>query len=242
MLASGKINGAVSVWSLTVVGFVLAVVTGIAQATPLWDSPALPSELIGSRDSSATGGVTASADWADGNFSISWVITQDSQTNLWTYQYTLTVTAKSPSHTIIEVTEDEIDPFQYEEGSSSVDAVKTFVPGEASNPNLPNALYGAKHDYSDDSNAAITTIVTQHAPVWGVFYTKDGRTGGKDGIAVTAWANALNFSDYKTSETLTTTDFIVRPNGPSPLTPEPATLSVLVLGGLTMMVRRRRRV
>jgi len=165
MLASGKNNGVVLVCSLVVVGFVLSTVTGIAQATPIWDTHATLSELTDSRDSSATGGVTASADWADGGFSIAWVITHDSQTNLWTYQYTLTVTNKSPSHTIIEVTEDEENPFQHEEGSSPIDGVTTFYPGEHGNPDLPNALYGAKHNYSGEPNPAVTTIITQHAPV-----------------------------------------------------------------------------
>ena len=73
-----------------------------------------------------------------------------------------------------------------------------------------------------------------------MFYTKDGKTGGKLKIDVTAWSSALDFSDYKSSETLTTTDYIVRPNGVT-IIPEPATMSVLVLGSLAILARRRRR-
>jgi len=208
----------------------------IAHATPIWDTSAL-SELTGSRDSSLGGGVTASADWVDGNFAISWIVTQDLQTNLWTYKYTLTAT-KDPSHSIIEVTEDLEKPFQYEDGTSPLDGVKTFVPGEPSNPGLPYAIYGAKHNYEDELDTTVTTIITLHPPVWGVFYSKDGKT---DKVAVTAWADALNFSNYKTSETLSITDYIVRPNGLDTPVPEPATLSLLLLGGLTMVARRRRR-
>jgi len=236
MIMNAKIN--ILVLGGLAAAFVMATVTGVAQATPIWSTPATLSELTGMRDSSDGGGVTASADWADGNFSISWVITQDLQTNLWTYQYSLTTTLKSPSHTIIEVTEDPLNLFQYEPGSSLTDDATTFEVGTPSNPDLPNTVYGVKEDYvsTEDYNGLVTTtIVTTNAPVWGVFYTKDGKT---DKIPVTAWSNALNFSDYWSNETLTTTDFIVRPDG-VPLIPEPASL-VLVGLGVPMLLRRRR--
>ncbi len=238
MFVNGKINWTVSVCSLAVVAFVISAVSGVAQATPIspiWDTPAL-SDLTGSRDSEANGGVTvSSADWASGDFSISWVITQDSLTKLWTYTYTVPV---GPSHTIIEVTDGD-KPFTYESGYTELE-VKPYSPDDTgnSNPNLPNEMYGAKTEKED---LITITIVTQHAPVWGVFYSKAGNSS--EGGKLSAWSNALNYDSYQTSNykpdgtPLTTNDFIVRPNG----VPEPATMSLLALGGLAILARRRRR-
>ena len=87
MRENGKINGAVF-GGFVGLAFVMAAFTGIAEASPIWGTHALPSDLTDSRDSSSGGGVTASVDWDGGDFSISWVITQDPTTKLWTYQYT----------------------------------------------------------------------------------------------------------------------------------------------------------
>lgn len=231
-----------------------------ALAVPIWGTSGL-GELTGSRDSTATGGVTGTKAWANGGFNIAWDIQFDDNTDQWTYQYHLTTSAKDISHWLLEVTEDS-DSVLVAPGSSAAVSPTTYSPSDPgkSNPLLPNSLFGVKFDYGDTDE--VYTLVTDRAPVYGVFYAKDGKDGGKD---VVAWSNALASSDYKTSESLTLTDFIVRPNGkhtppgggnpggdpdgdpdPDPQgspVPEPMTAGLTAMSGLGLALRfwRRRR-
>ena len=181
-------------------GVALASVTG-----PIWGQSVGSENLIGSRESGG-GGVVGSAAWDNGDYDISWNITNND--NKWTYTYTVKVDRKDVSHFLLEVTNDG-NPFNVLEGSDvNIVQPATVYSSGTSNPNMPNSLYGIKFDFG--GNLTTYTIVTDRAPVWGVFYAKDGKDGG---VAVTAWSNALNYDNYQTSMTLTETDFIVRPDG-----------------------------
>jgi len=173
--------------------------------------------------------VTTAGAWADSAFGISWNISQDVSGN-WTYEYTFTNSAPAVSHFILEVTQDD-NPFNIYEISGTYDGPDTWAES-TSNPGLPNAFYGIKFE----DGLTTYTIVTDRAPVYGVFYAKGGRDGG-------AWSDALNFPDYKTNGDLTKTDFIVRPNGnPVPI-PAAAWLlgsGILGLAGIRLRSRKKK--
>ena len=210
-----------------------------ASASPIWGTDA-SDELTGSRDSN--GGITATAGWADGAFNLSWVISEDNGT--WTYEYTVNTVQKDISHFILEVTEDG-NPFTFEVGDGT-DATIDDPPGtwseNGSNPDMPNPIYGIKFDFTEPLSLEQTfTIITDRAPVYGVFYAKDG-TDNQGAVDVVAWSNALNFADYmtKTEEfDFTTADYIVRPDSVGVI-PVPGT--VLLLGsGLIVLAGIRKR-
>ena len=218
-----------------------------AQATPIWGSDA-SAELLGvSRTSPASSGVDATRQWDNGGFTIAWNIVQ-LPTLLWSYTYTLTAKTKEVSHFILEVTDDD-DPFYVYSGTSPLESItpttwygKDSVYHLPSNPLMPNDIFGVKFDFG--STEVTYTMVTDRAPVYGVFYVDDGKDGGQD---VVAWSNALNYSDYKTKVTdLTFTDFIVRPDsmgmhsGGDPI-PEPATLLLLGSGLIGIAVSGKKR-
>jgi hypothetical protein len=201
-----------------------------SASAAFWGSDAT-SELVGSRTSPVGSGIYATDGWDSGGLVISWNISEDD--DIWTYQYQVNVNRKDVSHFILEITEDD-HRFNILEGTDAkIEGPGTWTQG-GSNPFMPNDIYGIKFDFGGTSTTY--TIVTDRAPVYGVFYAKDGRDGGEN---VVAWSNALSFSDFKTNESLITTDFIVRPDS---FTPVPIPGAILLLGsGLIGLAGLRKR-
>jgi hypothetical protein len=215
-----------------VLGLVAFVFCSPARAViqPIWESDA-SSELTGNRNSlrdiglNPIGGVDATDGWDNGGLEIGWNIVEDN--GIWTYIYTVNIARKDVSHFILEVTEDEAS-FNILEGTDmDIEGPRTWSPNDPgnANPSLPNDIYGIKFDFG--GSPATYTLVTDRAPVYGLFYAKDGKDSGDD---VVAWSNALNLSDYKTNLDLTATDFIVRPD--SMVVPIPG--AVWILGSLLL--------
>ena len=234
----------VSTRQLGMVAAACLVGMGHAQAA-LWSTDA-SGTLTGCRSSSSTvcaGGVNATQAWSNGGFKIDWTISQTG--SLWTYNYTVDVTdsptkIKDVSHFILEVTNDA-NPFHILGGTSTpTEGPKTWT--ASGNPGMPNPMYGVKFDFGGP--VVNYTMVTDRAPVWGVFYSKDGKDGGQD---VTAWSAALNDVNYKTSNSFSELDFIVRPDGGSgggSGNPVPVPAAAWLLGsaliGLLSTAKRRR--
>ena len=198
--------------------FLIVPLSSVSANAALWGADG-SGELAGSRTSPTSGGIDATDGWDAGGFTISWNITEDA--GKWTYVYTVTGDRKDISHFILEVTDDG-QPFNTFPGTDTdidEDSPKTYPSADSGNPLMPNPIYGVKFDFGPDEpgNPVFSvdyTIVTNRAPVYGVFYAKDGTD---DGDAVVAWSNALNCNEYETNDTLTLTDFIVRPNSVVPI-------------------------
>ena len=207
-----------------VAGLAIVLAPGV-DASFVWGSDA-SGYLTDSRSSAVGEGVTATQQWADGGFVIDWEISFSFARGQWTYKYTIEVTDKELSHFILEVTNDA-QPFSILGGTSTpIEGPTTYSGADPSNPQMPNPVYGVKFNFG--SGRVTYTIVTDRAPVWGVFYTKDGKTDGED---VVAWSNALNYGDYQRNASLTVNDFIVRPDG-NRVVPLPAAVWLLGAGFL----------
>ena len=183
------------------------------SSAALWGTSAIDS-LTGSRSSS--NGIAATESWDNGGFTLSWNIYANSD-DTWTYEYTTNVTRKDPSHFILEVSEGN-PTFSFTSTQISAIEGPTIWTKSNSNPSMPYDIYGVKFDFGGDGTTY--SLTTNRAPVWGVFYAKDGKDGGDP---VVAWSNALDDPNYKISLTLSETDFIVRPDA----VPVPGTVWLL---------------
>lgn len=132
-------------------------------------------------------GLTGTGAWETGA-SISWNIENIGVTTLnneevvlWNYSYTLDVTAKDISHTIIEVS-DVFTELNILGGVQSVTALEGFelnnytsVDQGGSNPGMPGSIHGIKVDVASDTTSLTWSFNSNIGPVWGDFYAKDGK-------------------------------------------------------------------
>ena len=211
---------------------VLSLLMAFHASAALWGEDASNSgELDYGIRTASDGDIVASGEWAN-SFELEWNITASEDGSQWTYSYDITADRKAISHFILEVTNDGQD-FQILDGSSSpIIGPETWY-ADNSNPDMPNSIYGIKFDYGAGDLEPWNvnyTIVTNRAPVYGMFYGKDGM--GSDGI-LTAWNYALQYDDSNDPN-----DFIIRPNGQVPI----PSAAWLLGGGLIGLVVLRRRI
>ena len=190
-----------------------------------------------------TSGVVATDGWTDANggFRISWDVSYDG--SVWNYAYAITDDPTGQlnpelSHVIIEISPSvtSLDGVIFDANFAQAE-LALYEPGQPSNPNLPGDLYGFKVD-----GHHVLTFSSTQAPVWGDFYAKDGRPQGD------VWATAWNtgFGSDAVSGDDPFSGWIPTPdttggNGGDPI-PEPATMALLSLGGISVLgVRRLRR-
>jgi len=186
----------------------------------------------------------------------------------WQYEYDLTTRllpgAKGGggiSHVIIEITPGAPEnDFSYEQWdgnnwvpwTAAIESIGPQLIGSG-NPGMPADMYdGIRFSGSPGPGPGNThwlwRILTQHQPVWGDFYAKDGVAGtffNNDTADDDSSAGTDSWSDDPTNAPAdgSINNNILRPNGTDHVTPELSSGTLLLLGMLPMGIgwwRRRR--
>jgi len=186
---------------------------------------------------SADGGLLGTGIWVDpGNPTVlSWTVTQNPD-NTWHYMYQLSVFRGAPSHMIVEVSPaftkaDVLSPSVPME----MIHVAEFGPGP-SNPGIPGSFKGAKFEGFPEQTSVVIYFDSPRQPVWGDFYSKDGKAGG-DWNAV--WNAGFLADDPSAPPSDGSLNYHVLV--PDTVVPEPGAFASVALGGLGLGFRLRRR-
>jgi hypothetical protein len=187
-------------------------------------------------------GIIGTGSWAS-NVTLSWLVDDTTNANMWTYHYTWsdTNTSTSPknlSHIIIELS-DNLTGITVSAGTPLIGTYGPNDPGN-SNPGIPGSIYGVKVTPTTGVSTFVFDIITDKAPVWGDFYAKDGDVPG-GAITNTAYNAGFLSTDPQLAPTNGTIDNkILRPDTTGIIiTPEPGTMLLLgfALVGLAGMRR-----
>lgn len=214
-------------------------------------APAMGITYSGRLDNFRDGGLSGTGKWIDKRSKLTWTVSTpddpaDPKFGVWTYQYTLKVKRGGISHFDIEVSPTFV----------AADILSWCGPGELvgpeflssanGNPNMPEGFWGIKwDDIPDDILKGNFSVETRKQPVWGDFYSKDGKAGG---TINTLWNTGLpmedpiaDIGDGSVNYHLLVPDTQEAP-GPNPV-PEPLTGGAVLMsmGGLLAYVRRRLR-
>jgi hypothetical protein len=172
---------------------------------------------------------------------LEWSVTQNTDDS-WHYSYLFGHPDGETSHLILEVspTFTANDIFG-EVGDFGSIEIGTFEGGPG-NPEMPGTVYGIKFDDAWGTTSSFA-FDSWREPMWGDFYSKDGKTPGTD-IFNTAWnAGFLDADPTAPVQDGAYMGHLLVPDtdGPPPPVPEPSTMLLLGSGLLGSIVALRKR-
>ena len=161
-----------------VTGLIGGIFTLLIVSTPSAHAVFSP-VFSGSLSTDGGGGLTGTLQYAT-DTSLSWIVSFDSGTNQWKYDYAFDSndsTPKNLSHIEIELSSN-FTAADFLSGSTTGGLLDTYGPGlhGASDTGIPGTFYGVRYvaPTSPASPDYGFTIVTTRAPVWGDFFARDG--------------------------------------------------------------------
>lgn len=197
--------------------------------------------------------------WSDSNMTIAWTATDVGSPDAnypWKYTYTLTTDSSQGgiSHVTIEASPGMEANSILSLTGMNLESVGLQAIGSG-NPGMPEDLYGIRFDPTTDDQYSITwSFYCNRMPVWGDFFAKDGGPDVQENVVYNY--NNDGFGTEKgflNPDGNGTTMDDIDPNAPpsdgsvdfhilvpDSEVPEPAAVSLILLGGLAALRRRRR--
>jgi len=184
--------------------------------------------------------LVAEDNWDGTGTSITYVVDDTTSPGYWHYKYTLTVhTSQSAgiSHLNVETSGD----FTEDKLKNSTWDGKTEIGDLKVNPAspMPEAMYGIKFDDLPGGDTFVVEFDSLRLPIWGDFFAKGGANSVVYNAGFTSPDSDPDPIDPFLNPPVNVTDHILVPDTSE--LPEPASMAVLALGGLVLLVRRRRR-
>jgi hypothetical protein len=184
--------------------------------------------------------LVAAGNWDGTGTSIEYVVDDETSPGFWHYKYTLTVhtdQAAGISHLNIETSED----FTEDKLENSTWDGETEIGLLQSNPGspMPEAMNGIKFDELPGGDTFVVEFDSLRLPIWGDFFAK----GGASSVVYNAGFGSPDSDpdpiDPFLNPPANVSDHILVPDTSE--LPEPASMAILALGGVFVLVRRRRK-
>jgi hypothetical protein len=200
----------------------------------------LSTSYLGNRSSSSSSQIVATGGWINGDFQITWRITENNQTGNFHYLYTITTPASPTSNLlnywILQVSNSFVCPPSFNINNVDPSCGNGVTLGTFST--AVGDIFGLRFDVAATRGTTTYEFDTPRAPVWGNFYADNG-TGTGTNCPLCPQNYAYNAGFTQNPDTATSfLGFIARPDTVG--VAEPASLILLCTGLMAAGAFRQR--
>lgn len=181
--------------------------------------------------------------WAGTGTSITYIVDDTTSTGYWHYKYILTVDSGDSagiSHMNLETSPDfTADKIKNLEHSGTMDEMDVGWLEKNAGSTMPEGMYGIKFDSLSTGGEFTVEFDSLRLPIWGDFFAKDGSGVQVYNAGFTSPDSDPDPLEPSSNPPANVTDHILVPD--TSMIPEPASVAVLALGGVMLLIRRRRK-